>query len=138
MRKWKGSSRERRPQPQAPGQATRHRPTDQPTTHTHPTRPPNHKQTNQPQTNKNNNRREAILKAHPEIRKLFGPCPWTKYKAAAVILTQVGSSFFFVKGGWGGVARDFGGWVWGRVVVWAWGVAFDGGTHVTSQDHKHL
>jgi len=37
-----------------------------------------------------NGRREAILKAHPEIRKLFGPCPWTKYKAAAVIFTQVG------------------------------------------------
>jgi len=35
-------------------------------------------------------RRDAILKAHPEIRKLFGPCPWTKYKAAAIITTQVG------------------------------------------------
>jgi len=35
-------------------------------------------------------RRGAILKAHPEIRKLFGPCPWTKYKAAAIITTQVG------------------------------------------------
>jgi hypothetical protein len=34
-------------------------------------------------------RRDAILKAHPEIRKLFGPCPWTKYKAAAIITTQV-------------------------------------------------
>ena len=36
-----------------------------------------------------NCRRESILKAHPEIRKLFGPCPWTKYKVAAIITVQV-------------------------------------------------
>ncbi|GAB5036310.1 sphingolipid delta-4 desaturase, partial [Nannochloropsis oceanica] len=34
-------------------------------------------------------RRESIIKAHPEIRKLFGPCPWTKYKVAAIITIQV-------------------------------------------------
>ncbi|KAM3567120.1 hypothetical protein VYU27_010729, partial [Nannochloropsis oceanica] len=33
--------------------------------------------------------RESIIKAHPEIRKLFGPCPWTKYKVAAIITIQV-------------------------------------------------
>ncbi len=48
--------------------------------------------THQRHRNNDNHRREAILKAHPEIRKLFGPCPWTKYKAAAVIFTQVGTS----------------------------------------------
>jgi len=31
-----------------------------------------------------------ILKAHPEINKLMGPCPYTKYQIALVVSMQVG------------------------------------------------
>lgn len=33
--------------------------------------------------------RYQILKAHPEISSLMGPCPWTKYQVLFVVLLQV-------------------------------------------------
>lgn len=30
-----------------------------------------------------------ILKAHPEISSLMGPCPWTKYQVLSVVVLQV-------------------------------------------------
>jgi sphingolipid delta-4 desaturase len=36
-------------------------------------------------------RRKAIVAAHPEIKKLFGPCHLTKYKVAASVAVQIAS-----------------------------------------------
>jgi sphingolipid delta-4 desaturase len=39
-------------------------------------------------------RRLAIIKAHPEVLKLCGPEPLTKYLVAAVVALQVGCAYF--------------------------------------------
>jgi sphingolipid delta-4 desaturase len=35
-------------------------------------------------------RRRSILRKHPEIRELYGPCPRTKYVCTALVLAQLG------------------------------------------------
>lgn len=34
-------------------------------------------------------RKQEILKKHPEIKNLMGPCPYTKYQVAGVVSMQV-------------------------------------------------
>ncbi len=40
-------------------------------------------------------RRKLIIKAHPEVLKLCGPEPLTKYVASAVVLTQILVAYLF-------------------------------------------
>jgi sphingolipid delta-4 desaturase len=38
-------------------------------------------------------RRRAILEAHPEVKKLYGPCPKTKYECTALVFTQLALAY---------------------------------------------
>src|SRR5690606_19547509 len=38
-------------------------------------------------------RRRAILKAHPEVRELFGPCPRTKYVCTGLVAPQLAPAY---------------------------------------------
>jgi sphingolipid delta-4 desaturase len=45
-------------------------------------------------------RRRAMLAAHPEIRRLFGPCPRTKYVCTALVVAQLGSAYLLRESSW--------------------------------------
>jgi sphingolipid delta-4 desaturase len=45
-------------------------------------------------------RRRALLAAHPEIRKLFGPCPRTKYVCTALVAVQCLSAYLLRDAPW--------------------------------------
>ncbi|GMH49636.1 hypothetical protein TrVE_jg5205 [Triparma verrucosa] len=46
-------------------------------------------------------RRAAIVKAHPEIKKLFGHCPLTKWKVLASVMIQLMSIHLLQDASWG-------------------------------------
>ncbi len=45
-------------------------------------------------------RRRAMLRAHPEIRALFGPCPRTKYVCSALVAAQLVSAYLLRDSPW--------------------------------------
>lgn len=45
-------------------------------------------------------RRAAIVKAHPEIKKLFGFCPYTKYKVLLSVIIQLASVHLLQEASW--------------------------------------
>jgi len=45
-------------------------------------------------------RKTQILKAHPEINKLMGPCPKTKYQVAFVVTLQIGMCYLASQLSW--------------------------------------
>lgn len=57
-------------------------------------------------------RRRAMLRAHPEIRALYGPCPRTKYICTVLVLAQLLAAYLLRDSPWWlllGVAYVFGG-----------------------------
>lgn len=45
-------------------------------------------------------RRRAILEAHPEVKKLYGPCGRTKYLCALLVLAQLGLAYSLREAPW--------------------------------------
>jgi len=59
-------------------------------------------------------RRRLLLRAHPEIERLYGPCPRTKYLCTALVAVQLATAYLLRDASWWwilGVAYVFGGLV---------------------------
>lgn len=56
-------------------------------------------------------RRKAILAAHPEVKELYGVCPWTKYQVVFVVALHLACASF---------ARGLPTWQW-LLLAWALG-----------------
>ena len=57
-------------------------------------------------------RRKLIIAKYPEIKELFGYCPWTKYKILAVVVSQILAAYMLQDSSWTTVfffAYTFGG-----------------------------
>lgn len=49
-------------------------------------------------------RRRDILRAHPEVRSLFGPCPRTKYVCTALVVIQLATAYLLRDAPWWWIA----------------------------------
>jgi sphingolipid delta-4 desaturase len=45
-------------------------------------------------------RRKEIIAKYPEIKELFGYCPWTKYKILAVVVSQILAAYMLQDSSW--------------------------------------